>query len=225
MPPPKNALCAGSSQSMRNIRNCIILFIGRILNVFHSCYYQYLTHCIFDEFAEYGKNCTIGQNSNIKGTNQYTPRVKYIHLGNNVKLGYGTTIFATRAHVYIGNKSFSGPNLTIMTGDHPYDILGMYIADNRKIDLEKQGVNISKYDQNVVIEDDVWMGANVTILKGVHIGRGAIISACSLVTKDVPAYAIVGGVPAKIIKMRMSPEEIVEHERMLYQQSDNYLHE
>lgn len=203
-------------QNKNRIKEYIIIFIGRFINALYSCRIRFQNYRNFKELAEYGNGCVIGKHANIKGTNSYTPGIKYIHLGNYVKLGYGVTIFATRAHVYIGDKSFSGPNLTIMTGDHPYDILGTYMADNKKIDLEKQGLDISKYDQDVIIEKDVWMGANVTILKGVHIGRGAIISACSLVIKDVPAYAIVGGVPAKVIKMRMTPLEIVEHEKRLY---------
>ena len=60
------------------------------------------------------------------------------------------------------------------------------------------------------IGNDVWIGQNVTINRGVKIGNGAIIAAFSVVTKDVPAYAIVGGNPAKIIKLRFSPKEIEE---------------
>jgi acetyltransferase-like isoleucine patch superfamily enzyme len=52
----------------------------------------------------------------------------------------------------------------------------------------------------IVIEDDVWLGAQVTILKGVHIGRGAVVAAGAVVTKDVPPFTLVGGVPAKIIR-------------------------
>lgn len=55
---------------------------------------------------------------------------------------------------------------------------------------------------NIVIEDDVWIGFGSIILSGVHIGRGAIVAAGSVVTKDVPSYSIVGGVPAKIIRYR-----------------------
>ena len=75
------------------------------------------------------------------------------------------------------------------------------------------GVNV--YDQPVVIEDDVWCGANVTILKGVTIGRGSVVAAGAVVTKSFPPYSIIGGIPAKLLKMRFTEEEIMEHERML----------
>ena len=71
-------------------------------------------------------------------------------------------------------------------------------------------------DQDVHIEDDVWIGTNTTLLKGVTVGRGAVVAAGALVTKDVPPYAIVGGVPAKVLKYRFTPEQIQEHERQLY---------
>lgn len=60
------------------------------------------------------------------------------------------------------------------------------------------------YDKDVVVEKDVWIGCNVTLLAGVHVGRGAIIAAGAVVTKDIPAYSICGGVPAKIIKHKWS---------------------
>ena len=58
----------------------------------------------------------------------------------------------------------------------------------------------------VIIEDDVWLAARVTVLKGVTIGRGAVVAAGAVVTKDVPPYTLVGGVPAKIIR-RLEPRE------------------
>lgn len=199
--------------------NCFSL-LGSILNCLHSLYVQAkIRNCIVN-FASFGKGSSLGYPFLITGTNKYTPGVKYIHIGEGVSLGAGTTIFATRAHVYIGDHSFSGPHLTIMTGDHPADIKGKFIADNRKVDLEKQGVDISKYDQDVVIEEDVWLGSNVTILKGVHIGRGAIVAAGSVVTSSLPAYCVGGGVPAKVIKYRWSVDDIVEHEKLLYKDDE-----
>jgi len=65
---------------------------------------------------------------------------------------------------------------------------------------------ISKGD--IIVSDDVWIGANSTILSGVTIGRGAVLAAGSVVTKDIPPYAIVGGVPAKVLKYRFSESVI-----------------
>lgn len=79
----------------------------------------------------------------------------------------------------------------IFHGDHE--------MSRRDIPMRLQGDSVSK---PVVIGDDVWIGARSIILKGVHIGKGAVIAAGAVVTKDVPEYAIVGGVPAKVIKYR-----------------------
>ena len=61
---------------------------------------------------------------------------------------------------------------------------------------------------DIIVENDVWIGAKSTIMSGVKIKNGAVIAACSVVTKDVPPYAIVGGNPAKIIRYRFTPEQI-----------------
>ena len=63
---------------------------------------------------------------------------------------------------------------------------------------------------DIIVDDDVWIGYGTTIMSGVHIGQGAVIAAGAVVTKDVPPYAIVGGVPAKVIKYRFEPEMIKE---------------
>lgn len=68
----------------------------------------------------------------------------------------------------------------------------------------------------MIIEKDVWIGANVTILEGVTVGRGATIAAGAVVNKDVPPYCIVGGVPAKVIKRYWSVEQILKHEAKIY---------
>ena len=73
---------------------------------------------------------------------------------------------------------------------------------------------ISKGD--IVVDDDVWIGYRATIMSGVHIGQGAVIAAGAVVTKDVPPYAIVGGVPAKVIKYRFETEIIKELLRIDY---------
>ena len=106
-----------------------------------------------------------------------------------------------------------GPHPTIITGDHRIDVLGKYIAD---VTVEEKFVNgENQYDLPVTIEDDVWCGANVTILKGVTIGRGSVVAAGAVVTKSFAPYSIIGGVPAKLLKMRFTEEEIKKHEEAL----------
>ena len=83
----------------------------------------------------------------------------------------------------------------------------MDVSDNEKL---------PNNDLPVVIEDDVWCGANVTILKGVTIGHGSIVAAGAVVTKSFPPYSIIGGVPAKLIKMRFTREKAVENDKLLY---------
>ena len=70
-------------------------------------------------------------------------------------------------------------------------------------------------DQDIIVEDDVWIGARAIILKGVTIGKGSVVGAGAVVTKTIPPYSIVGGVPAKILRRRFSNEEIIKHESIL----------
>ena len=80
-------------------------------------------------------------------------------------------------------------------------------ATNHSADLHLPMMLQPLREADVVIEDDVWLGANVIVTSGVRIGRGAIVAAGAVVTKDVPPYAIVGGVPAKVLRMRLPSVE------------------
>ena len=124
-----------------------------------------------------------------------------------------SVFYCPLAPIMIGKKVMFGPHPTIITGDHRTDIVGKYIMDIEDHDKFENGIN--RYDSPVIIEDDVWCGANVTILKGVRIGKGCIVAAGAVVTKSFPPYSIIGGVPAKLIKKRFSDDEITEHEKLL----------
>lgn len=92
----------------------------------------------------------------------------------------------------------------ILASDHPYKGLSTFpfkvLFGGENAEAQSKG--------NITIKDDVWIGLNSIILSGVTINQGAIIAAGSVVTKDVPPYAIVGGNPAHIIKYRFEPEVI-----------------
>lgn len=93
--------------------------------------------------------------------------------------------------VIVGKNVMMGPDVCIYVRNHAFD--------RTDIPMNLQGFAPEK---PVVIEDDVWIGARVIILPGVHIGTGAVLGAGAVVTKDVPDYAVVGGNPACILKMR-----------------------
>jgi acetyltransferase-like isoleucine patch superfamily enzyme len=101
-------------------------------------------------------------------------------------------VFGVNDQIEIGDNVMIAPAVTIRDTDHEFGKLTMPMLD--------QGITTAP----VYIKDNVWIGHGATILKGVTIGRGAIIAAGAVVNKDVPPYAIVGGVPAKVISWRKS---------------------
>lgn len=107
-------------------------------------------------------------------------------------------------HVQIGKFTMLANNVAVIGGDHNYRKSGVPI-----IFSGRENIRTTK------IGDDVWIGAYSVIMSGVNIGNGAIVAAGSVVTKDVPPYCIVGGCPAKFIKMRFTESEIFVHEQML----------
>ena len=140
-------------------------------------------------FGKCGKNVNISFDCKFVG-------IENIYVGSNVYFGDGFNALTTKAKLVIGDDVMFGPNVVVVTGDHRIDIQG------RTMFSIKEDEKLPENDQDVIIENDVWIGANVTILKGVTIHSGSVISAGAVVTKDVEAFSIVGGVPAKMIKKR-----------------------
>jgi acetyltransferase-like isoleucine patch superfamily enzyme len=120
-----------------------------------------------------------------------------LHIGAEVRLNYGTSIGATGS-IKIGDRVRLGPYVMVVDNDF-HDIY------NR---------NIRPKPRPVVIEDDVWLGAKVSVLPGVTIGRGAIVGTGAVVNKDVPPFTIVAGVPAKIVKQLDHTRFVAEETRL-----------
>lgn len=132
-----------------------------------------------------------------------------VYIEDNVKLTNGLSIINTPDEkVIIKKYTEFAANCTIVTNNHrstvgiPQFILG--------------ASHVNDQSGDVIIEEDVWLGTGVTILSGVRLGRGCIVGANSLVTKDVPPYAVVVGTPAKIIKKKFNNSQIINHEKTLY---------
>lgn len=108
----------------------------------------------------------------------------------------------------IGNFCSIGGNvLFLLSAEHKIDSISTYPFKVRCLH-ETDNEAISKGD--IIVDDDVWIGQNAIILSGVHIGKGAVVAAGAVVTKNVPPYAIVGGNPAQIIKYRFSEDIVAE---------------
>ena len=119
--------------------------------------------------------------------------------GNNIEIGDRSGIGVDawiRADLSIGNSVMMGPQVVIYGRYHNYERTNIPMMDQQ----------MGQFDP-IVIEDDVWIGAKVTILKGIHIGKGAIVGAAAVVTKDVPSYAIVAGNPSRVIKWRKERQQ------------------
>lgn len=124
-------------------------------------------------------------------------------------------ILNLNAKFIMKEHSVAATGLTVVTGNHAL-IKGRFFKQITEAEKPKG------LDKDVVVEEDVWIGCNVTLLSGVTVGRGSVIAAGAVVTKSCPPYSLLGGVPAKVIKIRMSVDEILEHERNLYPKDKRY---
>lgn len=156
-------------------------------------------------FKSIGKNVYVPNDLIVDGAQNIT-------IGSNVRISARSLMFCTRAPLTIGNNVLLAPETIIVTGDHRIDVVGKYIFE------VTDEMKLPQNDQPVTIEDDCWIGARVTILKGVTIGRGSVIGAGSVVTRDVPPYTIYLSKEKQY--PRFTPEQIEEHERILASRGD-----
>ena len=134
-----------------------------------------------------------GKKVNIEQGARFSPRVS---LGDYSGIGVNAKIYGTCT---IGSHVMMGEDCTVITRNHRHD--------RTDIPMMEQGF---EEEQPVYIGNDVWIGDRVIILPGVHVGDGAILAAGAVVTKDVPAYAVVGGVPACVLRYRDNKNEETE---------------
>lgn len=163
------------------------------------------------EFSQYGDNVIITPPI-------YAGNFKNVCLGEGVRIGQNAYISAINAKFVCKGRCAIAENLTVHTGNHAR-LVGSFVSDITEFN-KPQG-----YDQDVIVEKDVWIGCNVTLLAGVTIGRGATVAAGAVVAKSMPPYCLCGGVPCKFIKFYWTIDQIMEHELELYPENERYSRE
>lgn len=151
----------------------------------------------------FGKDAKLGIPADLK-------KPENIYLYDHARIGRRSTIMTMgNSRFIMKRESGAAEGLTVITSNH-----------KQRIGQFRTGGNDDNNYRDIIVEEDVWIGINVTLLAGAHIGRGAIIGASSVVTKEIPPYAVAVGNPAKVIKFKWSIDEIIEHERRLYEESE-----
>ena len=183
--------------------------VNRIKSALRALYNLYIYPLNPKKYGYYGK-----------GVNLQTPLIVtnpahvYLHDNTNI-FGFSFLIIGFGEGKFIMKKnSGAAQGLTVVTANHSTNPpIGMWHKEFYK-DITTDAVG------DVVIEEDVWIAANVTLLPSVTIGRGCIIGAGAVCRKSIPPYAIAIGNPAKVIGFKYTPEEIIEHEMSLYPEED-----
>lgn len=167
-------------------------------------YYHYMIKPDSDKFGFFGEGAMFSVPADLK-------KQENIYLYDHARFGPNACIMTMGDSKFI-MKRYSGASsgLTVVTSNH-----------RQKVGILRDGRSNDDNDyKDIVVEEDVWIGVNVTLLQGAHIGRGAIVAAGAVVNKEVPPYTIVGGVPAKVIGFKFTLEEVIEHEKKLYSEEE-----
>ena len=182
-------------------RSAGIVLIGKGVSIRYAKYLEAGTDLIIEDYAEVnclsskkiilGNRVSIGKFAIIRPSNSYGGEIgEGLKIGSNSNIGPYSYIGCS-VYIEIGDNVMISPRVSIYAENH--------VFNSTAIPMKQQGVN----KQFVIIGDDCWIAANSIILAGVTIGKGSVVAAGSVVTKDVPPYSVVAGVPAEIIKSRM----------------------
>jgi len=155
----------------------------------------------YNKFKGTARNILLSRNGHILNPEE-------MELGENIFIGRGFTISAT--NLQFGSNIMIGPNVLIECSNHSFTTIGKPMFFYSK----------EKTSKGITIEDDVWVGGNVTILDGVVIGEGCVVGASSNVIKSLPPYTICVGNPCKPIKKRFEDDDLIKHLKMVNSKND-----
>jgi acetyltransferase-like isoleucine patch superfamily enzyme len=179
-----------------------VLFVGRGASIKNPQMISHQGRLVIEDFAEvqglakfglnFGSDISIGRATLIRPSSYYGGDVGVgLWVGDRSSMGAGCFIGCS-GEIRIGSDVMMGPGVRLYSENHNFEDLAQTI--------KAQGVKRSF----LIIEDDCWLGSGVTVTAGVKIGKGSIVAAGSVVTKDVPANSLVAGVPARVIRSRKS---------------------
>ena len=165
--------------------------VGQSLNLEEGCEIVGLSN----RGVVFGNRCTVGRLACIRPTNVLFGEIgEGLFVGDNSNIGPYSYVGCS-GYIEIGSNVMMGPSVRLLAENHNFERMD--------IPIKVQGVT----RKCIKIEDDCWLGANCTVLAGVTIGKGSVVAAGAVVTKDVPPFSIVGGVPAHVLKTR-TPHDV-----------------
>ena len=180
------------------------LFRGKNVTVLNASYITHAGRLVLEEFVELqgvsqrgislGADVSIGRNISIRPSSYY-----WGEAGQGLKVGDRSSIasggfIGCSGWIEIGNDVLIGPGVRLFSENHSFDRLD--------VTIKEQGVVRGE----LIIEDDSWIGSGVTVMSGVRVRRGTVIAGGSVVTKDTPENSVVGGIPARVIRLRGAGE-------------------
>lgn len=180
--------------------------------------------------SQVGKRCSVGDHTKMDFSkiDEYVRidrfnHIYYTNIGRRSYTGQNTVIM----HTNIGAFCSIAWGVTIGPANHSYDRISTHSFLYNNVDgirPENEEAAYDRFSEKCELGNDVWIGAGAIILRNVVIGDGAIVASGAVVTKDIPPYAIVAGVPAKVIKYRFS-DEIIQKliEMQWWNQKDNFI--
>ena len=134
----------------------------------------------------------------------------------NTNIDSSAVIMNGRAKLIMKKNSGAAIQLLVVTGNH-LSVVGKNFKEVTNAVKDKVDVNHTM-DRDVVVEEECWIGARCTLLSGASVGRGSVIGSNSVVRGIVPPYTVMVGNPAKVVGFRFTPEEVIEHEKVIYEE-------
>lgn len=175
-------------------------FINKIRSFFTQLRYPNISSS-----TRIGRNVTVRNSRNLV-------------MGENTNIDQDAFIMNSRAKLIMKKNSGAAIGLLAITGNH-MSVVGMNLKQVTNEVKDEKDIN-HEMDKDILIDEDVWIAARVTLLSGAHLGRGCEVGSGSVVRGNIPPYAVVIGNPCKVVGFRFTPDEILEHEKLQYEEKE-----